>query len=52
MRHEFSYLFFVIAALGTIQTAGAQERLRVGLSSVSATQGAMWVAEERGLFKK
>src|SRR5215208_2306342 len=30
----------------------AQDKIRVGLSSVSATSGAMWVAEERGLFKK
>ncbi|MGZ8490213.1 MAG: ABC transporter substrate-binding protein [Candidatus Binatia bacterium] len=52
MRNLLSSLFLIVAALGTIQTAGAQERLRVGLSSVSATQGAMWVAEERGLFKK
>ena len=52
MRHSVSTLFLIVAFLGTIQLAGAQERLRVGLSSVSATQGAMWVAEERGLFKK
>ncbi|MGZ9187453.1 MAG: ABC transporter substrate-binding protein [Candidatus Binatia bacterium] len=52
MRNSLSSLFLIVAALGTIQAAGAQERLRVGLSSVSATQGAMWVAEERGLFKK
>ena len=32
--------------------APAQDKIRVGLSSVSATSGAMWVAEERGLFKK
>ena len=41
-----------MAVLCMNQPANAQERLRVGLSSVSATQGAMWVAEERGLFKK
>jgi len=48
----FSTFFLAVVALWTIQPANAQERLRVGLSSVSATQGAMWVAEERGLFKK
>ena len=48
----FSTFFLAVVALWTIQSANAQERLRVGLSSVSATQGAMWVAEERGLFKK
>jgi NitT/TauT family transport system substrate-binding protein len=44
--------FLAVVTFWTIQPANAQERLRVGLSSVSATQGAMWVAEERGLFKK
>jgi NitT/TauT family transport system substrate-binding protein len=34
------------------RTSLAQERIRVGLSSVSATHGAMWVAEQKGLFKK
>jgi NitT/TauT family transport system substrate-binding protein len=29
-----------------------QDKLRVGLSSVSATSGSIWVAEEKGLFKK
>jgi NitT/TauT family transport system substrate-binding protein len=48
----FSTFFAAVVALWTIQPANAQERLRVGLSSVSATQGAMWVAEEKGLFKK
>jgi NitT/TauT family transport system substrate-binding protein len=32
--------------------AHAQEKLRVGLSSISATSGSIWVAEEKGLFKK
>ena len=30
----------------------AQERIRVGLSSISATSGSIWVAEEKRLFKK
>lgn len=30
----------------------AQDKLKVGLSSVSATSGSIWVAEEKGLFKK
>ena len=30
----------------------AQDKMRIGLSSVSATNGAVWVAEEKGLFKK
>ncbi len=30
----------------------AADRLRIGLSSVSATLGSLWVAEEKGLFNK
>jgi len=30
----------------------AQEKIRVGLSSVSATNGSVWVANDKGLFKK
>src|SRR6186997_459909 len=35
-----------------VATAGAQDRVRLGLSSISATSGSIWVAEEKGLFKK
>jgi NitT/TauT family transport system substrate-binding protein len=52
MRHKLSSFIVTIAVLFSFQSIGAQERLRVGLSSVSATHGAMWVAEEKGLFKK
>lgn len=34
------------------QLASAQDKVRIGLSSVSATSGSIWVAEEMGLFKK
>jgi ABC-type nitrate/sulfonate/bicarbonate transport system substrate-binding protein len=30
----------------------AQEKVRIGLSSISATNGSVWVAEEKGFFKK
>ena len=30
----------------------AQEKLRVGLSSVSATNGSIWIAEDKALFRK
>jgi NitT/TauT family transport system substrate-binding protein len=40
-------LFVLVAA-----TARAQDKVRIGLSSVSATSGSIWVAEEKGLFKK
>jgi NitT/TauT family transport system substrate-binding protein len=32
--------------------APAQEKLRVGLSSISATSGSIWVAEDKGLFRR
>jgi NitT/TauT family transport system substrate-binding protein len=50
-RISFICFLVFVGLLGALP-ANAQEKLRVGLSSVSATQGAIWVAEERGLFKK
>src|SRR5947199_4213211 len=32
--------------------SNAQDRIRIGLSSVSATNGSVWVAEAKGLFKE
>ncbi len=52
MRHEIASLFPIVAILLTFQSAGAQDRVRLGLSSISATSGSIWVAEEKGLFKK
>ena len=52
MRHILPSVIIAITVFLQFQPSNAQERLRVGLSSVSATQGAMWVAEEKGLFKK
>ena len=40
--------FFLLPAL----RSPAQDKIRIGLSSVSATNGSVWVAEEKGLFKK
>ncbi len=34
------------------QRAAAQDRIRVGLSSVSGLHAALWVAEEKGLLRK
>jgi NitT/TauT family transport system substrate-binding protein len=42
----------LIALLALPFHAEAQEKLRIGLSSISATSGSIWVAEEKGLFKK
>ena len=52
MRRPYLIILSLLLNCLANHPANAQERLRVGLSSVSATQGAMWVAEERGLFKK
>jgi NitT/TauT family transport system substrate-binding protein len=44
--------FALLGVLALPVSLPAQERVRVGLSSVSATNGSIWVAEEKGLFKK
>jgi NitT/TauT family transport system substrate-binding protein len=36
----------------TAPIAGAQDRIRVGLSSVSGLHAAVWVAEAKGIFRK
>jgi NitT/TauT family transport system substrate-binding protein len=47
--HFYTVLVFLIFLA---PVARAQDKIRLGLSSVSATSGSIWVAEERGLFKK
>jgi ABC-type nitrate/sulfonate/bicarbonate transport system substrate-binding protein len=42
----------LLAVLVLSRSSPAQDKVRVGLSSVSATNGSIWVAEEKGLFKK
>src|ERR1051325_7696903 len=42
----------IVIALLASRCVQAQERIRLGLSSISATSGSTWVAEEKGLFKK
>ena len=42
-------LFFVVLCP---RDSLAADRIRLGLSSISATNGSVWVAEEKGLFKK
>jgi ABC-type nitrate/sulfonate/bicarbonate transport system substrate-binding protein len=49
--HSF-WMFFLWPILFFPISSGAQDKLRVGLSSVSATSGSIWVAEENGLFRK
>jgi ABC-type nitrate/sulfonate/bicarbonate transport system substrate-binding protein len=51
-RVTLAYLIAIAgAALSCFQTS-AQDKIRVGLSSVSALHGALWVAEQKAIFKK
>ena len=43
-----SFVFFVISPFPLM----ALDKVRVGLSAISATSGSLWVAEEKGLYKK
>ena len=49
---RLSCLIVVAIALLAHRPVEAQDRVRLGLSSISATSGSIWVAEEKGLFKK
>lgn len=54
--HAFSrttliYATLIISFLLSVPVL-AQEKLRIGLSSVSATNGSLWVADDKGLFRK
>lgn len=40
------------ASLSVSAKVFAQDKVRIGVSSISATSGSLWVAEEKGLFKK
>ena len=45
------YLFTISVWLNPSSTYGA-DRLRVGLSSFTPINAALWIAEDKGLFKK
>src|SRR5947199_9598643 len=49
---RISFWFVIILITLLVPTVRAQDRVRLGLSSISATSGNIWVAEEKGLFKK
>lgn len=42
----------LLVILFSLSEARAQDRMRLGLSSVSALHSAVWVAEQKGLFRK
>src|SRR6185503_2091881 len=52
MRTYHLYSVAVALLLMGVAAGHAQDKVRIGLSSVSATSGSIWVAEEKGLFKK
>ena len=53
MRNALSAFCFIALIFCSVATpAAGQEKVRIGLSSISATSGSLWVAEEKGLFKK
>jgi len=47
-----SWLFSQLVFLGNAHAAVAPDRIRVGLSSYTPINAAIWIAEEKGLFKK
>ena len=55
MRHRSAAGFAALLAVLLLclsLPAFAQEKIRMGLSSISATNGSVWVAADKGLFKK
>ncbi len=51
-RVNLLYLIAIVSfSLNSFQ-ASAQDKIRVGLSSVSALHGALWVAEQKGILRK
>lgn len=46
------FVSLAIALTGASTYATAQDKIRMGHSSIGATNGSIWVAEEKGLFKK
>ncbi len=45
-------LLSAVLAWAAAPAARAQDKVLIGLSSISATSGSIWVAAEKGLFKK
>jgi NitT/TauT family transport system substrate-binding protein len=47
-----AFLFSLLSFAAAITPVFAQDKVRVGLSSVSGLHSAVWVAEQKGLFRK
>lgn len=51
-RVSITFCCAIVLVVLIYSQAHAQDKVRIGLSSISATSGSIWVAEEKGLFKK
>ena len=49
---RLALVIFLMGAVTLTSSVNAQEKMRMGLSSVSGLHSAVWVAEEKGLFRK
>ena len=49
---NFILIVALITVIGTAGQIQAQAKVRLGLSAVSALPSAVWIAEEKGLFRK
>jgi NitT/TauT family transport system substrate-binding protein len=49
---RYSVTLLALTVILPTPQAIAQEKLRLGLSSIGATNGSIWAAEEQGLFRK
>src|SRR5262245_11399515 len=45
-------LMVLLAIFVAVPNIAAQDKMRLGLSSVSALHSAVWIAEQKGLFRK
>ncbi|MBI4490360.1 MAG: ABC transporter substrate-binding protein [Deltaproteobacteria bacterium] len=54
MQRKENRIFLAVITFFVLSPSSAlgMDKIRIGLSSVSALHGAVWVAEEKGLFKK
>jgi ABC-type nitrate/sulfonate/bicarbonate transport system substrate-binding protein len=52
MRRSVACLGLALLLTSFSSQSFAQDKVRIGLSSISATSASLWAAEERGLFKK
>lgn len=51
-RIRLAWAMCLLGVIIAVSRAVAQDKMRMGLSSVSALHSAMWIAEQKGLFRK